>query len=444
MARVLQSYQNVWAKYCRSLKRSSGLFVKMPNLWEGSGIFMSSERKIYRIPQHIRRKFKVHALKPHDLSRLRNLGLEHFEYLKSIESITFPIFFRVDFELLEFITPENFSHSLLDRIVAARAVDYDNLEICVLKADYPKFQNLVHAVRQKKINTLLESDPLLDRKTLEVFSNLSGASEMIVRGGITGDVAQEAKKAASMLIDSLLDSSAAIATLSRMVLADATLYDHSASVAMLSGIIARNLMGLSRDDAERCARGGLYHDVGKTCIPNEVLNKPGKFTPEEFEVMKKHTTLGYQELLDSIANGAPIEPEVAMVCLEHHEKFMGGGYPLGKMGRREEQKNGIAIYSRVVTIADVYSALLMKRVYKEAFDQTEALEIMRKASASDYDPIIWVRFEKSVTKSQSYGEKNPLQESSVKLVEDEADKSRIFIREGKGLKLANSNGRKTS
>ncbi|MES2746015.1 MAG: HD domain-containing phosphohydrolase [Bdellovibrionota bacterium] len=384
---------------------------------------------IYRIPQNIRERFKVTALKPDDLSRLRTLGLEHFDYLKFVSKINFPIYFRVDFELLEFITPENFSHELLDRIVAARARDYDNLDICVKTTDYPKFQILVQAVRNKKIESLLERDPLLDRKTLEIFSNLSGASEMIVRGGITSLVAQQARNAASQLIDNLLDSHVAIGTLSRMVMADSTLYDHSASVAMLSGIIGRNLMGLSRDDAERCARGGLYHDVGKTCIPNDILNKPGKFTPEEFEVMKTHTTLGYQELLDAMASGAPIEPEVALVSLEHHEKFMGGGYPLGKHGRREERKDGISLFARVVTIADVYSALLMKRVYKEAYDQDQTLEIMRKTAPNDYDPSIWARFEKSVSKSQAH-----YKDLESRPIPNASDKGRIFIKDEGGLR----------
>lgn len=389
--------------------------------------------KNYRIPQSVREKFKVYTLKPDDFSRLRNLGLEHFDYLKFVPKINFSIYFRVDFELLEFITPENFSHELLDRIISARAVEYDNLDICVRAADYPKFQILVHAVRKKKIESLLERDPLLDRKTLEIFGNLAGASEMIVRGGITSNVAKEAQNSAAHLIDSLLDSHVAIGTLSRMVLADSTLYDHSASVAMLAGIIARNLMGLSRDDAERCARGGLYHDVGKTCVPNEILNKPGKFTPEEFEIMKTHTTLGYQELLSAMASGAPIEPEVAMVSLEHHEKFLGGGYPLNKQGRREERSDGISIYARVVTIADVYSALLMKRVYKDAFDQDQTLDIMRSAAPKDYDPIIWARFEKSVTKSQSF-----YKEAESRPRPDASDKSRIFIKDSDGIRPLNN------
>lgn len=355
---------------------------------------------VYRISKSIREKFKVFPLKPEDLARLTNVGLEHFAYLKEVKTINFSVFFRVNMELLEFITAENFSHELVDRIIAARNKEYQNLDICVRGIDFPKFQAIVDSVRSKKIATLMEKDPHLDRKTMQIFGNLSGASQMIVRGGISASVAKKAKASASELIDGLMDSHVAIGTLSRMVLADSTLYDHSASVAMLAGIIGKNLMGMSKIDAERCARGGLYHDVGKTCVPNSVLNKPGKFTPEEFEIMKTHTTLGYEELKKAILEGAPIEEEVALVTLEHHEKFSGGGYPYGKIGRREERADGISIYARVVTIADVYSALLMKRVYKDAYDQNQTLEIMRSSADRDYDPSIWKKFEKSVDKSQ--------------------------------------------
>ncbi len=142
--------------------------------------------------------------------------------------------------------------------------------------------------------------------------------------------------------------------------------------------------------------------VGKTCVPGHILNKPGKFTPEEFDIIKSHTTLGYDELKKAMSIGAPIEDQVALVALEHHEKFKGGGYPLGKSGRVEEKKDGIHEYARIVTIADVYSALLMKRVYKEAYDQEKSLSLMRSFAPNDYDPNIWDKFEKSVTQSIDY------------------------------------------
>ncbi|RYZ92950.1 MAG: HD domain-containing protein [Proteobacteria bacterium] len=279
----------------------------------------------------------------------------------------------------------------------------DSVHIAVERKDLARFQFLIQTVRELKVKALLEKEPTLDRKTIEIFSNLSGASQMIIRGGITRGVALEARAATTKLIDNLMDSHVAIGTLSRMILVDSTLYDHSAAVAMLSGVISRNLMGYSKEDAESCARGGLYHDVGKTCVPNAVLNKPGSFTPEEFEVMKTHATHGYEELQKAIEAGAPIDHDVARVAYEHHEKFSGGGYPNGRKGRFEDDPaSGIHRYARVVSVADVYSALLMKRVYKDAFTQEKALEIMSKNAPNDYDPMIWEPFEKSVSSSVEY------------------------------------------
>ncbi len=373
----------------------------------------------YAISKSVREKFKVVTITEADLKRFSNLSLELFSYLKEVKTIDFRIFFRVDLEVIEFITPKNFASDLVDAIISARNKEYSNLDICVERKDYPKFEQLVQNIRQKKIESLLKKDPNLDRKTIEVFGDLSQASQMIVRGGINKTVAQKAQIAANRLIDNLMDSEIAVGTLSRMILADETLYDHSAAVAMIAAIIARNLLGKSKEESEKIARAGLYHDVGKTCVPGHILNKPGKFTPEEFEIIKNHTTLGYDELKKAMASGAPIEELVALVALEHHEKFKGGGYPLGKTGRSEEKEHGIHEYARIVTIADVYSALLMKRVYKEAYDQEKSLTLMRSFAPNDYDPMIWDKFEKSVTQSIDYY-------AAIEKVSDR-DRSRIIV-----------------
>jgi putative nucleotidyltransferase with HDIG domain len=356
----------------------------------------------YVISKAVREKFKVTPITEADLKKFANLSLELFTYLKEVKTLDFKVYFRVDMEMIEFITPRNFAEDLVESIISARNKEYSNLDICVERKDYPKFELLIQNIRQKKIENLLKKDPNLDRKTIEVFGDLSQASQMIVRGGINKTVAHKAQMAASRLIDNLLDSEVAVGTLSRMILADETLYDHSAAVAMIAGIIARNLLGKSKEESEQIAQSGLYHDVGKTCVPGHILNKPGKFTPEEFEIIKGHTTLGYNELKKAMANGAPIEEKVALVSLEHHEKFKGGGYPMGKSGRLEEKADGIHEYARIVTIADVYSALLMKRVYKEAYDQEKSLTLMRSFAPNDYDPAIWGKFEKSVTQSIDY------------------------------------------
>ena len=232
-----------------------------------------------------------------------------------------------------------------------------------------------------------------------VFDTLSTASQLIVKGGLDEDVCRQVEKSAEQLIRSQLNSDECLDTMSNIILCDPTLYDHSASVGMFAALIGQKYSEKYhvKMRIENVIAGGLYHDIGKSCVPNALLNKPGKFTPEEFEQMKLHTTLGFEELNKAIAAGINIDKEVAIVALEHHEKFGGGGYPSKKKGRFEDAgAAGIHLNARIVSIADVYSALLMKRVYKEAFDPEEAIGIMRQAAQTDFDPQLFEIFESAV------------------------------------------------
>lgn len=336
--------------------------------------------------------------------RLVNAEMFHFLYNKN--SIDFSVFLGVENIMIEFIKPSEFSKELLDKLWLSMQKTSRHLKIFVLDADYEKLLRALAEVRKAKIDVLLEKDPDLDRKTLNCFADLSQASQLVVQGGIDQRVADTVARTAEGIMSSLFDSELAIATLSRMVVHDPTLYDHSASVAMLGAIIGQKCLTtpLQKSQIPIIAQCGLYHDVGKTCVPSIVLNKPGKFTPEEYEVMKTHAALGEEELVKVIENKhALIDPICARVAGEHHEKFGGHGYPKGRKGRLEENlENGIHLYSRITTIADVYSALLMKRVYKPAMMAQEALKIMSEfAAKEDYDPEIYNRFLKQVVVSIS-------------------------------------------
>jgi putative nucleotidyltransferase with HDIG domain len=356
----------------------------------------------YIISESTRQRCDIIQLTPELGKRFLPVSLELFHYLYEVDTIDFSIYFRVGNEMIHFIKPKEFSHELVDQVVKSSQKEYANLDICVTKKEYPSYQATLQKIRQKKITQLLANDPSLDRTTLEQFSNLSNASQMIIKGGIDRQVAWYAKERASYLVTNLMGSDVAIGTLSRMVLADPTLYDHSASVAMMAAVIARRILHKTEKEAGLIALSGLYHDVGKTCVPNHILNKPAKLTREEFEVIKEHTSLGYEELQKAIAQGAPIEETVARVALEHHERFDGHGYPQGLQGRYEEHDQGIHEFSRVVMIADVYSALLMKRVYKEPFDPEKAIGIMQQSAVNDYDPIIFEPFCSSVSSAVEY------------------------------------------
>ena len=377
----------------------------------------------FALKDDVRSRCKVLQLDEKSRRRFTPVSLELFGYLSEVKSIDFSLYFRVENEMVEFVRPKDLSDQLLNAMWKATLIDDADVEICLLKADYPKFENVINTVREGKLKKVLEQDPTLDPRVLDVYGSLSGASQMVLRGGIDATVADRATAAAAHLMRSQLNNHIAVGTISRMIQCDSTLYDHSASVAMFSGIIAgavgKNLSQREREVVTQC---GLYHDTGKSCVPGHILNKPGKFTPEEFEVMKTHASHGHAELMKAIDKGAPIDPVAARVALEHHERFNGGGYPHGRKGRLEDDgDNGIHLYARIVTIADVYSALLMRRVYKEPMSSAQALEVMSACAEREYDPEIFSVFHQHIEETLRVfrnRERDLKRKSRIRMIDD--------------------------
>jgi putative nucleotidyltransferase with HDIG domain len=355
----------------------------------------------FKLRDETLKRCKVFDLDDQMLRKFVPINAELFHFLYEAKSLSFNVYFRVENTMIEFIRMEEFSTELLDQLWTAMQKSQRRLEINVLKSQLANFEQMLEDIRSLKVKRLLDEHPSLDRKVLNIFGNLSSASQLIVRGGITKSVVEQVTASAHLMVNNLMDSSGAIATLSRMVTADPTLYDHSASVAMIASVVAMECTSAKLDSRqiEVIAKCGLYHDVGKTCVPSAILNKPGKFSPEEFEVMKSHTVLGEEELSRVCKTNKKIELECVRVAGEHHEKFDGHGYPNGRVGRLEERPDGIHFYSRIVTIADVYSALLMKRCYKDAFEPQDAVKLMAETAQNDYDPDVFPRFLRSVVGS---------------------------------------------
>ena len=358
--------------------------------------------KKFIIKESTRNRCQVFKLTPETQNKFQPISLELFHFLYKATAIDFSIFIRVGSEMIEYIKATELSKELLRHIWIASMKEEAEVEICVLKKDHPRFTRVIDSVRDQKIELLVEKHPALDRKTLQVFTDLSGASQMVLRGGLNQTVARKVSAAASFMVSNLMDNDLAMSTLSRMITIDPTLYDHSASVAMFSGIMAKQYLKekIGNKQTELIAQCGLYHDAGKACIPNAILNKPGSFTKEEFEIMKTHAILGYKDLTKAIEQGSPIDEIVARVALEHHERFTGKGYPHGLKGRFEDDpEHGIHVYSRIVAIADSYSALLMERVYKPALPAEKALELLQSNADEHYDPDIFYPFINAMKKS---------------------------------------------
>lgn len=151
---------------------------------------------------------------------------------------------------------------------------------------------------------------------------------------------------------------------------------HILRMAHFSQLIAVEL-GLSIDDQQLLLEAAPMHDIGKVGIADRILLKPGRLTPEEFEVMKQHAMFGF-ELLDG--SSSRVLQTGADIARGHHEKFDGSGYPDGLSGE------AIPIFSRIVAVADVFDALTSARPYKQAWELDAAVEFLKNGAGSHFDP----------------------------------------------------------
>lgn len=151
---------------------------------------------------------------------------------------------------------------------------------------------------------------------------------------------------------------------------------HVKRVAEYSKVLALRC-GISTPEAEILRLASPLHDVGKVGIPDAVLNKPGKLTPEEFDVIKTHAQIGYDML--KVSKGRVLKA-AAVIALQHHEKFDGSGYPQGLSGK------DIHIFGRITGIADVFDALGVERVYKKAWELDRILDYFKEQRGKHFDP----------------------------------------------------------
>ncbi len=152
---------------------------------------------------------------------------------------------------------------------------------------------------------------------------------------------------------------------------------HLLRMSNYARLIAAQL-GLPIAEQELLLYAAPMHDIGKVGTPDQILLKPGKLTPDEFEIMKQHATIGYEILRDS---ESPLLQCAGTLALTHHEKFDGSGYPNGLAGE------AIPLYGRIVTVADVFDALTSTRPYKKPWPFPESVDFLKKNAGSHFDPV---------------------------------------------------------
>jgi len=206
----------------------------------------------------------------------------------------------------------------------------------------------------------------------EVFENIRNDNQLDI---------PKIKKVVSSLVDSIVRNPNAQMCLAQLKDKDEYTAQHSINVCILTITFGRHL-GMAENSLNLLGLGALLHDIGKIKTPLEILNKEGRLTPEEFEVMKSHPEHG-QEILEK-TGGVP--DSTIDIALSHHERLSGQGYPHGKM------VNEISPWSKVVAIVDVYDAITSDRCYHDGMSPTRALTKMYEWRIRDFDPELLEQF----------------------------------------------------
>ena len=194
-----------------------------------------------------------------------------------------------------------------------------------------------------------------------------------------------ARQVAEDIADSVMRNAHALISLARLKTADDYTYMHSVAVCALMVALARKL-GLTDDEARAAGFAGLLHDLGKMDVPLDILNKPGRLTDEEFERIREHPVKGYERLKAAGVTHA----EALDVCLHHHEKIDGTGYPYRLAGDQ------ISLMARMGAVCDVYDAITSNRPYKAGWDPSESLSRMAQWVGGHLDQRVFQAFVRSL------------------------------------------------
>jgi len=254
------------------------------------------------------------------------------------------------------------------QIRAAAEVALANLSVAPpAPADYPLDSELAHAAR-------------LCAKARTAVTSMFQEARM---GQAVNFI--EAEPLVDEISASVMRNPGALISLARLKEKDDYTFMHSVAVCALIIALARQL-GLDADTVRQAGMGGLLHDLGKSAIPLDILNKPGKLTDQEFRIVKNHPEAGHRLLIAAGRAGEiPLD-----VCLHHHEKADGSGYPHGLTADR------ISLFSKMGAICDIYDAITSDRPYKAGWDPAESLRRMAEWSAGHFDEKVFHAFVKSV------------------------------------------------
>ncbi len=220
-----------------------------------------------------------------------------------------------------------------------------------------------------------------ETKTRKIYTVSKGLMKEFFEYNASPKILRSSEEVMELMEDCLSSAQAGYYGISKITSKDYYTYTHSLNVGlycMTYGVKVR----MDRRTVQELGLGGMLHDVGKAKIASDIINKKGKLTREEFEEIKKHSTLGAEILETMNCYGMG----VISMARSHHEKYEGGGYPEGLEGETISQ------HARICKIMDVYDALSTRRSYKKALSPYDTLTLMKKQMAHEFDPAILENF----------------------------------------------------
>ena len=247
----------------------------------------------------------------------------------------------------------------------------------VVKNDDPMaaIEASITPVVKNKIYKLREEDPAKVQLSETVRKRVSTGIQYLYNNTDSDKFNHTTNNIANDLMNALDENDALAIDISQLRASDEYTFRHSVDVATIAMVIAKNM----KYNQEQ------IHHIGKSKIPTEILNKPGKLTDEEFDVMKQHPVLGYRILQEK----KDFKDIISIAVLQHHEKMNGRGYPMGVTAEK------IIPYSRILSVADVYDALVTNRPYKKSYSQRTAVDILMSMT-EDLDIDVMQTFLKCV------------------------------------------------
>jgi putative nucleotidyltransferase with HDIG domain len=242
-----------------------------------------------------------------------------------------------------------------------------------LDAVGPTEQEVREEIQERMAETaaqaISESAQTSHRQELEVAKKIQSEANQVISSVLT-DIrlgkqieVERVSPVVGQITESILRNQGTLVSLCRIKERDTYTFQHSVSVCTLLVTFCR-YMDMGREVIQEAGIGGMLHDIGKMRVPDNILNKPGKLTDPEFEIMKSHVTLG----VDILKQTPGVSTTVMQISGEHHERFAGGGYPSQKKGQE------ISLLGRMAAIVDVYDAITSNRVYHTGMEPAVALQ----------------------------------------------------------------------